>query len=135
VLAGRRVCVRVVQPVLSVVVADLTKLVGGVFFCGEGCDVGVGASCWFWVFRRFGLVPFARPRELGPLRVRVLPVLQNRLEEDTHEEATTTPEQIVRKLREADRMLADGIEVPEVAKARWRSQSRRTTGGVRNTVG
>lgn len=28
-----------------------------------------------------------------------------------------TPEQIVRKLREADRMLAEGVEVPEVAKA------------------
>ena len=42
-----------------------------------------------------------------------------------------TPEQIVRKLREADRMLAEGIEVPEVAKVlevseatyhRWRAQ-------------
>jgi transposase len=42
-----------------------------------------------------------------------------------------TPEQIVRKLREADRMLAEGSEVPEVAKAlevseatyhRWRAQ-------------
>ena len=42
-----------------------------------------------------------------------------------------TPEQIVRKLREADRMLAGGIEVPEVAKAlevseaiyhRWRAR-------------
>ena len=42
-----------------------------------------------------------------------------------------TPEQIVRKLREADRMLAAGSEVPEVAKAlevseptyhRWRAQ-------------
>ncbi len=42
-----------------------------------------------------------------------------------------TPEQIVRKLREADRMLAEGTEVPEVAKAlevseatyhRWRAQ-------------
>ena len=42
-----------------------------------------------------------------------------------------TPEQIVRKLREADRMLAEGSEVPEVAKAlevseatyhRWRTQ-------------
>jgi transposase-like protein len=42
-----------------------------------------------------------------------------------------TPEQIVRKLREADRVLAEGIEVPEVAKAlgvseptyhRWRAQ-------------
>ena len=41
-----------------------------------------------------------------------------------------TPEQIVRKLREADKMLAEGIEVPEVAKAlevseatyhRWRA--------------
>jgi transposase len=42
-----------------------------------------------------------------------------------------TPEQIVRKLREADRMLAEGIEVPEIAKAlevseatyhRWRAR-------------
>ena len=28
-----------------------------------------------------------------------------------------TPEQSIRKLREADRVLAEGIEVPEVAKA------------------
>jgi transposase-like protein len=28
-----------------------------------------------------------------------------------------TPEQIVRKLREADRMLGEGVEVPEVCKA------------------
>ena len=42
-----------------------------------------------------------------------------------------TPEQVVRKLREADRMLAEGIAIPEVAKAlevseptyhRWRAQ-------------
>ena len=42
-----------------------------------------------------------------------------------------TPEQIVRKLREADRLLGEGMEVPEVAKAfevseatyhRWRAQ-------------
>jgi transposase len=42
-----------------------------------------------------------------------------------------TPEQIVRKLREADWLLAEGIEIPEVAKAlevseatyhRWRAQ-------------
>jgi putative transposase len=42
-----------------------------------------------------------------------------------------TPEQIVRKLREADRLLAEGSEIPEVAKAlevseptyhRWRAQ-------------
>ena len=42
-----------------------------------------------------------------------------------------TPEQIIRKLREADRLLAEGKEVPEVAKAlevseqtfhRWRAQ-------------
>ena len=42
-----------------------------------------------------------------------------------------TPEQIVRKLREADRMLGEGSDVPEVAKAlevseatyhRWRAQ-------------
>jgi putative transposase len=42
-----------------------------------------------------------------------------------------TPEQIVRKLREADRLLGEGMELPEVAKAlevsgatfhRWRAQ-------------
>lgn len=42
-----------------------------------------------------------------------------------------TPEQVVRKLREADRMLGEGAEVPEVAKAleiseatyhRWRAR-------------
>ena len=42
-----------------------------------------------------------------------------------------TPEQVVRKLREADRMLAEGRTVPEVAKElevsentfhRWRAQ-------------
>jgi transposase-like protein len=42
-----------------------------------------------------------------------------------------TPEQIVRKLREADRLLAEGREIPEVAKHleiseatyhRWRAQ-------------
>ena len=47
-----------------------------------------------------------------------------------------TPEQIIRKLREADRMLAEGAEVPEVAKAlevseqtyhRWRA----TYGGMK----
>ncbi len=47
-----------------------------------------------------------------------------------------TPEQIIRKLREADRMLAEGKQVPEVAKAlevsentfhRWRA----TYGGMK----
>jgi putative transposase len=42
-----------------------------------------------------------------------------------------TPEQVVRKLREADRLLGEGIEMPEVVKAlevseqtyyRWRNQ-------------
>ena len=42
-----------------------------------------------------------------------------------------TPEQVVRKLREADRLLGDGQELPEVVKAleiseatyhRWRAQ-------------
>jgi transposase-like protein len=42
-----------------------------------------------------------------------------------------TPEQVVRKLREADRMIAEGKTIPEVAKAlevsentfhRWRAQ-------------
>ena len=42
-----------------------------------------------------------------------------------------TPEQVIRKLREADKMLAEGRELPEVCKAlevseatyhRWRAQ-------------
>jgi transposase-like protein len=42
-----------------------------------------------------------------------------------------TPEQVIRKLREADRLLAEGQQIPEVAKAlevseqtyhRWRAQ-------------
>ncbi len=42
-----------------------------------------------------------------------------------------TPEQVVRKLREADRLLGEGIELPEVVKQlevseqtyyRWRNQ-------------
>jgi DNA-binding transcriptional MerR regulator len=47
-----------------------------------------------------------------------------------------TPEQIIRKLREADRLLAEGTEIPEVCKAlevseqtyhRWRA----TYGGMK----
>jgi transposase InsO family protein len=38
-----------------------------------------------------------------------------------------TPEQIVRKLREADRMLGEGSEVPKVARALrlWREEGLR----------
>jgi len=47
-----------------------------------------------------------------------------------------TPEQVIRKLREADRMLAEGAEVPAVAKALEVSdQSRPTTAGGRPTAG
>ncbi len=50
-----------------------------------------------------------------------------------------TPEQVIRKLREADRMLGEGSTVPEVAKAlevsentyhRWRNQF----GGLKATT-
>jgi putative transposase len=40
-----------------------------------------------------------------------------------------TPEQVVRKLREADRLLAEGREVPEVCK-QLESQKRPTTAGA-----
>ncbi len=50
--------------------------------------------------------------------MRVLPAGGNGREEDRPEEdATPHPEQIISKLREAERMLAQGKEVPEVAKA------------------
>jgi hypothetical protein len=45
-----------------------------------------------------------------------------------------TPEQIVRKLREADKLLADGIELPEVAR-RWRFPRRRITAGGLSSAG
>ena len=52
-------------------------------------------------------------------------------QEDSMKRRRHTPEQIIRKLREADRLLAEGREVPEVAKQleiseatyhRWRAQ-------------
>jgi hypothetical protein len=45
-----------------------------------------------------------------------------------------TPEQIIRKLREADRLLGEGAEVAEVAVT-WRSASRPITGGAISTAG
>jgi hypothetical protein len=45
-----------------------------------------------------------------------------------------TAEQIVRKLREANRMLAEGIETPEAAR-RWKCPRRPITAGVRSTAG
>jgi putative transposase len=61
--------------------------------------------------------------------MRVLTAQQG--QEDSMKRRRHTPEQIVRKLREADRLLAEGQEVPEVAKHlevseatyhRWRTQ-------------
>jgi len=52
-------------------------------------------------------------------------------QEDLMKRRRHTPEQIIRKLREADRLLAEGQDVPEVAKQleiseatyhRWRAQ-------------
>jgi transposase-like protein len=52
-------------------------------------------------------------------------------QEDSMKRRRHTPEQIIRKLREADRLLAEGGEVPEVVKHlevseatyhRWRTQ-------------
>jgi hypothetical protein len=40
-----------------------------------------------------------------------------REEEGRREEETDTPEQVIRKLREAERLLGEGVQVPEVAKA------------------
>ncbi len=64
--------------------------------------------------------------------MRVLPAHDTGQKEDrSGEEATAQPEQIIRKLREADRMLAEGKATAEVAKAleisentlhRWRNQ-------------
>jgi hypothetical protein len=45
-----------------------------------------------------------------------------------------TPEQIIRKLREAERPLGEGRTIPEAAKG-WGSASRRITGGAISTAG
>ena len=45
-----------------------------------------------------------------------------------------TPEQVVRKLREAERMLAEGKAIPEVAKELG-SPRTRFTAGARSTAG
>jgi hypothetical protein len=45
-----------------------------------------------------------------------------------------TPEQVIRKLREADRMLSEGQSIGEVARP-WRSPSRPTIAGVTSTAG
>jgi putative transposase len=61
--------------------------------------------------------------------MRVLTARQG--QEDSMKRRRHTPEQIIRKLREADRLLAQGSEVPEVTKQleiseatyhRWRAQ-------------
>ncbi len=73
--------------------------------------------------------PVARPPEIGPTRVRVLPAMGK--EEQKVKAKRHTPNQVIRKLREAERMLGEGMQVAEVAKAlevsevtfhRWRAQ-------------
>ena len=44
-----------------------------------------------------------------------------------------TPEQIIRKLREADRLLAEGHQVPELPSS-WRSRRRPITAGGPSTA-
>jgi putative transposase len=46
-----------------------------------------------------------------------------------------TPEQIIRKLREAERMLGEGKTIPEAAKGLQISEQTQTTGGVTSTAG
>ncbi len=46
-----------------------------------------------------------------------------------------TPEQIVRKLREADRFFGEGSSSGGRCVSTWRSLSRGITGGVINTAG
>ena len=45
-----------------------------------------------------------------------------------------TPEQIVRKLREGDRLFNEGKDLTEVLRARSRCRSRAGIGGGRNTA-
>ena len=68
--------------------------------------------------------------------MRASTTLLNGSEERTLEEATSHPaEQIVRKLRRADRLLGEGMELPEVVKICWRSRRRAITAGGRSMAG
>ena len=63
-------------------------------------------------------MPLGLPPELGPPRMRVLPARDNGREEDSRvKRRRHTPEQVTKKLREADRLVAEGQEIAEVAKA------------------
>jgi transposase-like protein len=70
---------------------------------------------------------------VGPVLVRVLASVVRAREDHTMSTRRRrhTPEQIIRKLREADRLLGEGRTIPEVSKAlevseqtfhRWRAQ-------------
>ncbi len=54
---------------------------------------------------------------------------EDRARKDPHEETTHTPEQITKKLREADRLLADGKTIPEVREGPVKWSRRYTTSG------
>jgi hypothetical protein len=63
-----------------------------------------------------GLTAVAGPPEFGPVVVRASLTLENGSEELLHVATQAHPEQVVRKLREADRLLSEGMELPEVFK-------------------
>jgi hypothetical protein len=70
--------------------------------------------------------------EIGPTAMRASSALENvGSEELSHVATQAHPEQVVGKLREADRLLSEGSELPEVLKHleiaeatyhRWRNQ-------------
>ena len=74
----------------------------------------------------------ACPPEFGPTLVRVSRAHDHGRGRNDHvQRRRHTPEQIIRKLREAERMLGEGKQIPEVAKElgiseatfhRWRNQ-------------
>jgi hypothetical protein len=45
-----------------------------------------------------------------------------------------TPEQVIRKLRDAERMIGEGRTIPEERRS-WGSASRPITGGATSTAG
>ena len=46
-----------------------------------------------------------------------------------------TPEQVIRKLREADRLLGEGQDDAGGREGSWRSRRRPITGGATSTAG
>jgi hypothetical protein len=79
------------------------------------------------------VVPMARRPDRSTRDVSPLPTMVGEGTTITMARRRHTPKQIIRNVREADRMLGEGKELAEVVVA-WRSPSRPTAAGATSSV-